>query len=369
MNAKYTKYIALLCAIIMFSVSSSGCVIDLSSELNDISYPEQVVEQVSVPGVVSLSVETAADILAKAGLTYCVKEEKSDSAEGTVILQYPANGEKIDKGGQVTLVVSIGNGEESNQESTQEIQESTPENIKQNTSPIVQESNNNVVLVKNFVGQSIDSAKSYYESNGLTVKYDEVYTNSYSRGIVIWQSLMPSDSDSYVEKGETISFQVSAGSAATVTSTPAARSTQRRVASFSKVSASSVLPDEGVYTYIPENILNFNGKCWTEDKSGVGIGEYVEFKNSNPVTVSSCGVVNGYTLDYERFTNNGRLTKVKFQGDDKSYTFNIDSNSMQEQIFEFPEPMYTRSLKIIIADAISGTKYSDTCISVIIPYQ
>ncbi len=351
-----SKAALMCCAIALFTSAVSGCSLDLSN--TDHSESAAAVEQVSVPDVVSasLSLETAHEILAQAGLTYSVKEEKSDKEPGTVIMQYPEKGEKVDKGSMVTLVVAAGAAQDNN-----------------TNAPVVQNSNSNSVLVKNFVGQSFDEAKWYYESNGITVEYTEVYTNDYAYGVVSWQSFLPGDSpNTYIDKGSTISFQVSLGS--TVNTAPAAPvkpqiQSSGKIASFGYVRASDSLPNEGSYTYIPDNVLNNNGRCWTENKSGVGIGEYVVFTNPEPVTVSSCGIVNGYTVDKDRFTKNGRLTAVTIEGDDASYTYSIDPNSMEEQIFVFDEPMHTRLLKIIIAGAISGTKYDDTCISQINPYQ
>jgi eukaryotic-like serine/threonine-protein kinase len=66
-------------------------------------------QQVSVPQVVGLTVSSARGRLQKAGLVASEREENSDSvAQGRVISVSPTEGQKVDKGSSVTLVVSSG---------------------------------------------------------------------------------------------------------------------------------------------------------------------------------------------------------------------------------------------------------------------
>jgi serine/threonine-protein kinase len=66
-------------------------------------------QQVSVPQVVGLTVSSARGRLQKAGLDASEREENSDSvAQGRVISVSPTEGQKVDKGSSVTLVVSSG---------------------------------------------------------------------------------------------------------------------------------------------------------------------------------------------------------------------------------------------------------------------
>ncbi len=66
-------------------------------------------QQVGVPQVVGLTVSSARGRLEKAGLQASEREENSDTvAEGRVISVSPAEGQKVDKGSSVTLVVSSG---------------------------------------------------------------------------------------------------------------------------------------------------------------------------------------------------------------------------------------------------------------------
>jgi beta-lactam-binding protein with PASTA domain/tRNA A-37 threonylcarbamoyl transferase component Bud32 len=66
-------------------------------------------QQVAVPSVVGLTVSSARGRLEKAGLKASEREENSDTvAEGRVISVSPSEGQKVDKGSSVTLVVSSG---------------------------------------------------------------------------------------------------------------------------------------------------------------------------------------------------------------------------------------------------------------------
>jgi beta-lactam-binding protein with PASTA domain/tRNA A-37 threonylcarbamoyl transferase component Bud32 len=66
-------------------------------------------QQVAVPQVVGLTVSSARGRLSKAGLQASEREENSDTvAQGRVISVSPPEGQKVDKGSSVTLVVSSG---------------------------------------------------------------------------------------------------------------------------------------------------------------------------------------------------------------------------------------------------------------------
>ena len=138
---------------------------------------------------------------------------------------------------------------------------------------------------------------------------------------------------------------------------------------FHNVMASSTLKPESGYTYDVTNALHDDDTCWSEGVSGVGVGEYIMLYDSNVQTVKGCQIVNGYARDKTVFNNNSRMSKVTFEfSDGSTYTTDIDPDRMDLQTIEFPNPVQTTSLKIIIADAKSGDKYDDTCITLIMPY-
>jgi serine/threonine-protein kinase len=66
-------------------------------------------QQVAIPQVVGLTVSSARGRLSKAGLQASEREQNSDTvAQGRVISVSPPEGQKVDKGSSVTLVVSSG---------------------------------------------------------------------------------------------------------------------------------------------------------------------------------------------------------------------------------------------------------------------
>ena len=65
-------------------------------------------EQVDVPDVTGLSRDSAADLLAGAGLETAVQERESEEPEDDVISQDPAAGTEVDRGTTVTITVSTG---------------------------------------------------------------------------------------------------------------------------------------------------------------------------------------------------------------------------------------------------------------------
>lgn len=351
---------AAICVCAVLLTSFSGCALDLSTKEEDTSSESGAVsgsedgEKVSVPNVEKLSFETAITIVTDAGLTYSVVEEESEEAKGTVIMQYPPRDEKVDRGSSVTLVIA--------------------KPIEQASSSAAESSSGakeDMVYIGNYVrGWKIKDAEAFLKSQniGVIVNYEQD-TQQSDAGTIIGQSV---PEGTYLHRGDTIAFTVSNGPAVqqSVPSQPASPSLSS-VALFSGVSASSTLPTEKGYTYMATNILRDDGTCWSEGVKGVGKGEYVMFTNASAVSVSGCGIKNGYTIDFDRFTKNGRLSSVTFRGDnpDDSFTFNLDTKSMTEQKFAFPRTIRTKSLKIIINDAVSGTVYDDTCISLIIPYQ
>jgi len=94
-------------------------------------------QQVAVPQVVGLTVSSARGRLSKAGLQASEREENSDTVEqGRVISVSPPEGQKVDKGSSVTLVVSSGKPQ---------------------------------VAVPNVVGKSFDEAQSNLQAAGFKV--------------------------------------------------------------------------------------------------------------------------------------------------------------------------------------------------------
>jgi eukaryotic-like serine/threonine-protein kinase len=112
--------------------------------------------QVRVPQVVGLTLKSAQGRLTRAGLESSVREESSDTvAKGRVISAAPQEGEQVDKGSEVALVVSTG-----------------PEQLE----------------VPDEVGKSFDEAKSELEAAGFKVTRKDQETTDKDPGTVLAQA-------------------------------------------------------------------------------------------------------------------------------------------------------------------------------------
>ena len=291
--------------------------------------------EVQVPNVVGMSLKDAENIIKQASLQPRVKEyQYSDSVEeNCVISQDPEGGNNerssVKKNTEVFLVVSKG------------------------------KDMSNYVKLDDYTGRDINQVRKELEGVGLKVEYSYSDHESYKKDQIISQDTAQG---SYVEKGKTVGFDVASGNKPV-----ASRASSKPV--FHSVSASSVLEPQGAYDYKPENALHDDKTCWTEGVDGDGVGEYIMLSDKDVQTVRGCQITNGYILDEDTFRNNGRLSKVTFEfSDGSTYTADIDPDRMDLQTIEFPEPVETTGIKIIIAEAKSGDKYEDTCITLIMPY-
>ena len=129
-------------------------------------------QQVAVPQVVGLTVSSARGRLQKAGLEASEREENSDTvAAGRVISVSPPEGQKVDKGSSVTLVVSTGKPQ---------------------------------VQVPNVVGKSFDEAQSNLQAAGFKVTRTDKESDK-DPGTVLSQN--PS-SGGRIDAGSTIALTV-----------------------------------------------------------------------------------------------------------------------------------------------------------------
>ena len=257
------------------------------------------------------------------------------------------------------------------------------------------------VGVPKVEGLSVDNAKDILNKAGFQYEVQEDSTSTEKDGTVISQFPVAGDK---IEKGSKVTIIVArpekeeaAAPAASEPATepavvesnndsnivntpvppqitaPAPTPSKTAQVGFENVYDSGHLDSETVsgvtYTYGPNNVLNNNGKCWAENKSGVGKWAYVAFSSFDAVSVSGIGIWNGYDGTSDQFYNNGRVTKVRVTTDNDSFDFYLNANTMGEQYFGFGATVYTHNLKITILDAIKGDKYDDTCISEIVPYQ
>ncbi len=163
---------------------SVGLVISQSPAANTTLKPGDTVklviskgsDLVTVPNVVGMTEANATSKLSGLGLNVSVEYENSDTAaSGTVIKQNASTNSKMQKGSDITIIVSRG---------TQK------------------------ATVPNVIGQAESSAVSILQNIGLNVSVIHAYNDTVSNGHVISQS--PSV-DTTLEKGSTVTISVSKG--------------------------------------------------------------------------------------------------------------------------------------------------------------
>lgn len=136
-------------------------------------------QELTMPDLKSMSRSNAEEKLKKMGLKLgAVFEENAKEPAGTVINQDPRSGSKITKGQTVDITVSLG-------EKKKEI------------------------IVQNYTGLSVDSAKSNLEANGLSLGGISEEASTRPKGTVIGQS--PSAGSTTTEGGS-VSLIISSGS-------------------------------------------------------------------------------------------------------------------------------------------------------------
>ena len=147
------------------------------------------------------------------------------------------------------------------------------------------------------------------------------------------------------------------------------------------VVTSSQLPDTAGKSYSGMNLVDDDPTTvWCEGVKGTGIGETITLKLDKEQQVFGVMICNGYTANYDLYTNNGMLTKVDvdfgngYSAEEyldgfayEGYTSEDMADSNQNRI-EPDGPVMTDTIKITILDAKSGAKYDDTCVSEITVY-
>lgn len=131
------------------------------------------------------------------------------------------------------------------------------------------------------------------------------------------------------------------------------------------VEASSTLADQGSNTYVASNLIDSNSRtCWSEGVSGSGIGEYVTFDYSGPVSLKSIVVSNGYRKTSKLYYQNNRVKSMNVVYDD-GYSQLLeftDSFENSVQSFDLNTRHKTKQVKLYIEDVYAGSTYDDTSI-------
>lgn len=142
---------------------------------------------------------------------------------------------------------------------------------------------------------------------------------------------------------------------------------------FHSITSSSNLVSSNGTVYSPENICYDDTNCWAEGKSDSGEGEWIMFSDDKEQRVSEIGIVNGFAKSAKLYNENGKIKRVRFEfSDGSSYSAYLtarsnatDSNYYTVDTVRLPHTVSTKYVKIIIDEALEGTKYNDTCITLV----
>jgi YD repeat-containing protein len=131
--------------------------------------------------------------------------------------------------------------------------------------------------------------------------------------------------------------------------------------------ASSVL--EGSNAYKAANVLDGRpDTAWVEGVNGVGKNEWIllETTDGSDMELFALGILVGYHKSEDLLLKNGHPTQVLVECAD-GYRQTVNFYSFTDLIV-FDRSVTTSWVRITILDAQAGSKYTDTCISEIIPY-
>jgi hypothetical protein len=132
-----------------------------------------------------------------------------------------------------------------------------------------------------------------------------------------------------------------------------------------KYNPSSELKEKGkIYEANNLSILRLNNP-WVEGISGSGIGQYVEMEWENPV--AALLLINGF-VSYDKpelYENNNRTKRIRIYTETEKGWAEFDmEDSANPQIVKLKKS--AKKIKLEIADIYRGSKWDDTCISMVL---
>lgn len=134
---------------------------------------------------------------------------------------------------------------------------------------------------------------------------------------------------------------------------------------FETISATSILPSGGGYTYGTDNLSDDNpATAWVEGKSDYGIGEALTLKGT--VYGNVIVILNGLQATGKLYLANSRVKrfKVSVNGTDLCYVDLEDKMGKQYiELLKYNNESDLVEYRFEIVDIYPGTKYKDTCIS------
>lgn len=129
--------------------------------------------------------------------------------------------------------------------------------------------------------------------------------------------------------------------------------------------ASSTLIDTSAlrFDYSPKQVKDQDfSTAWIEAERDAGIGEYVMVNYGEEKEIDRLGIVPGYGRDEEIYNENNRVKKLTLEFSDGSTVEKELEDKYAMHMLEF-DRRKTSSVKVIINEVYSGSKYNDTAIS------
>ena len=137
------------------------------------------------------------------------------------------------------------------------------------------------------------------------------------------------------------------------------------------VEASSCLPPQGKFDYLPGNAHDFDHtSAWVEGANGQGVGEYLVYRFPGGCPrITTVKILNGYVKNQKSWCENSRVKRLKMYYNDEPYAILLLADTRNLQCFDVgvlgphdPDaPQW--SLKFEILEVYPGTKFKDTAIS------
>jgi len=137
---------------------------------------------------------------------------------------------------------------------------------------------------------------------------------------------------------------------------------------FSKIVASSTLPDQGERSYRVENVTSRDPELvWSEGAKGSGSGEWIEATLEVPKPLRAIEVLGGYADHFSEsplFKANARPKEVEFLLNDEFVlhaTLRDEEEWQEFGIVGYDKPV--RTVKMLIRSVYPGTKWEDCVVS------
>lgn len=105
--------------------------------------------------------------------------------------------------------------------------------------------------------------------------------------------------------------------------------------------------------------------AWTESAEGPGEGEWVEVELLEAVAVRRVLIWNGDQRDPDQFTDNGRAAAVRIEVADRQFRVTL-LDITGPQAVDLPEAVTASRVRVVVEEAIPGSRYTDLALSEVV---